>query len=450
MKLKTKTMLRTGAATLLILSALAAQAEELRFWTTEEQPERLARQEEMAAAFAQSTGHTVQVIPVSENDLGTRTTAAFAAGDLPDVIYHTLQYAAPWAEAGILDTDAATDVVEALGADTFAPGALNMVAADDGYASVPVDGWTQMLVYRADLFDAAGLAPPNTFANVLAAVEALHNPPEMYGFVAATKIDENFMSQVLEHVFLANGVSPVGPEGVQALDEAATIEVLEFYKAIAEASPPGDLYWDQSRSLYFSGNAAMIIWSPFILDELAGLRDSAPPTINDDPTSSALAAATGIVTNFAGPSNPDGAAWGDVRYFGITSDASTDAAMEFVTYSMNEGYGATLSIAPEGKFPVRRGTADNPTAFSDLWATLEVGVDRKAPLGELYDAAMIAEIVGGLDVAQRWGVAEGQLSAASKIINSQVINRLVREYIDGERDAAATVAALNEAIAAVE
>lgn len=258
------------------------------------------------------------------------------------------------------------------------------------------------------------------------------------------------MSQVLEHVFLANGVSPVGADGVQELDVTATIEVLEFYKAIAEASPPGDLYWDQSRSLYFSGNAAMIIWSPFILDELAGLRDSAPPTINDDPTSRDLAAATGIVTTFSGPSNPDGAAWGDVRYFGITSDASTDAAMEFVEYSMNQGYGSTLAIAPEGKFPVRRGTADNPTEFADLWATLDVGVDRKAPLGELYDAAMIEEIVGGLDVAQRWGVADGQLSAASKIINSQVINRLVREYIDGERDAAATVTALNEAIAAVE
>ncbi|MEP1698886.1 MAG: carbohydrate ABC transporter substrate-binding protein, partial [Paracoccaceae bacterium] len=127
-----------------------------------------------------------------------------------------------------------------------------------------------------------------------------------------------------------------------------------------------------------------------------------------------------------------------------------DAAMEFVAYSMNEGYGSTLAIAPEGKFPVRRGTADNPTEFAELWATLDVGVDRKAPLGELYEASMIEEIVGGLDVAQRWGVADGQLSAASKIINSQVINRLVREYIDGERDAAATVAAMNEAIAAVE
>ncbi len=450
MQIKTRAMMRSGAAMALIMTAMTASAEDLRFWTTEEQPERLARQEAMAADFAAVSGHNVEVIPVSENDLGTRATAAYAAGDLPDVIYHTLQFAAPWADAGILDIDAATDVVEALGVDTFAPGALGMAALDGGYASVPVDGWTQMLVYRSDLFEAAGLEPPNSYANVLAAVDALHNPPSMYGFVAATKVDENFMSQVLEHVFLANGVSPVGPDGVQALDEAATIEVLEFYKAIAEASPPGDLYWDQSRTLYFSGNAAMIIWSPFILDELAGLRDSAPPTINDDPTSSDLAAATGVVTNFAGPSNPDGAAWGDVRYFGITSDASTDAAMEFVEFSMSEGYGATLAIAPEGKFPVRRGTADNPTEYADLWATLDVGVDRKAPLGDLYEAAMIDEIVGGLDVAQRWGVAEGQLAAASVIINSQVINRLVREYIDGERDAAATVAALNDAIADVQ
>lgn len=450
MVIERKSALLMGAATALALSAMGAQAETLRFWTTEEQPERLERQEKMAADFAAASGHTVEVIPVTESDLGTRATAAYAAGDLPDVIYHTLQYALPWAEAGILDTDAATDVIENLGAETFAPGALGMAASNDGYASVPVDGWTQMIVYRADLFADAGLAPPTSYANVLAAVDALHNPPGMYGFVAATKVDDNFMSQVLEHVFLANGVSPVGPDGIQPLDEAATIEVLEFYKAIAEASPPGDLYWDQSRSLYFSGNAAMIIWSPFILDELAGLRDSAPPTINDDPTSPALAAATGIVTNFSGPSNPDGAAWGDIRYFGITSDASTDAAMAFVEYSMSDGYGQTLAIAPEGKFPVRRGTAENPTQYRDLWATLDVGVDRKAPLGELYDPAMIAEIVGGLDVAQRWGVADGQLATASKIINSQVINRLVREYIDGERDASATVAALNDAIAGVE
>ncbi|OSP56033.1 bicyclomycin resistance protein [Pseudoruegeria sp. SK021] len=440
----------TGAATALALLAGTAGADSIRFWTTEEQPERLAVQQEMAKAFTAETGTEVEVIPVTETDLGTRATAAYAAGDLPDVIYHTLQYALPWAEAGILDTDAATEVIENLGADTFAPGALAMAAVEDGWAAVPVDGWTQMIIYRKDLFDAAGLAAPATYADVNAAIAALHNPPEIYGFVAATKVDEGFMSQVLEHVFLANGVSPVGPDGLQELDEAKTIEVLDFYKGLVEASPDGELFWKQSRELYFAGKAAMIIWSPFILDELAGLRDSAPPTINDDPTTRELAAATGIVTNFAGPSNPDGAAWGDLRYFGITSDADIDAAIDFVEYSMGEGYLDTLSIAPEGKFPVRRGTEDSPQMFIDGWAELPVGVDRKAPLGELYDQVMIDEIVGGLDVAQRWGVEDDQLALASKIINSQVINRLVREYVDGARSGPETVAALNDEIAKIE
>ena len=443
------TRVLTCAASVMAISAVMASAEDIRFWTTEEQPERLAKQQEMAEAFGAASGHSVEVIPVTESDLGTRATAAYAAGDLPDVIYHTLQYALPWAEAGILDTDAATDVIEVLGADTFAPGALAMAAIDGGYASVPVDGWTQMIVYRKDLFEAAGLAPPTSYAAVTAALAELHNPPEMYGFVSATKVDENFMSQVLEHVFLANGVSPVGPDGFKPLEVGPTTEVLEFYKAITEASPPGELYWQQSRELYFAGKAAMIIWSPFILDELAGLRDSAPPTITDDPTSSELASKTGIVTNFSGPSNPDGAAWGDLRYFGITSDASTDAAMEFVEYSLDEGYTQTLSIAPEGKFPVRKGTADDPTKFSVAWSKLDVGVDRKAPLADLYSQDMIDEIVGGLDVAQRWGVSEGQLSLASKMINAQVVNRFVREYMDGERDAAATVEALNAELAKI-
>jgi multiple sugar transport system substrate-binding protein len=140
--------LRTGALFALVFPAVAAQADTIRFWTTEEQPERLARQEALAERFQEATGHEVEVIPVTESDLGTRATAAFAAGDLPDVIYHTLQYALPWAEAGILDTDAATDVIEDLGMETFAPGALGMAAYEDGYASVPVDGWTQMIIYR--------------------------------------------------------------------------------------------------------------------------------------------------------------------------------------------------------------------------------------------------------------------------------------------------------------
>ncbi|MDN3720711.1 hypothetical protein QW131_19290 [Roseibium salinum] len=152
----------------------------------------------------------------------------------------------------------------------------------------------------------------------------------------------------------------------------------------------------------------------------------------------------------SGPSNPEGAAWADIRYFGITNDADTNAAMQFVEFSMDDEYLTTLSIAPEGKFPIRRGNSENPTAFVDGWAKLPVGVDRKAALTDVYDPETIKTVVSGLDTASRWGVKEGQLSLASKMINSQVINRLVREYIDGERDAAATVERLNDELAKIQ
>ena len=44
------TKLLTGSALALALSSLAVSADTIRFWTTEEQPERLAKQQEMAAA----------------------------------------------------------------------------------------------------------------------------------------------------------------------------------------------------------------------------------------------------------------------------------------------------------------------------------------------------------------------------------------------------------------
>ena len=415
---------------------------DITFWTTEVQPARMAKQEAMAKDFEAKTGIKVEVIPVEEKDLGTRATAAAAAGDLPDVIYHTLQYVLPWAEAGILDVDANNAVVKELGKKTFAPGALNMAKSGSKIAAVPVDGWTQMVVYRKDLFEKAGLEPPTSYENITKAVEALSGDG-MFGFVAATKTDENFMSQVLEHVLLANGVNVVKKGGVKKQGKKLKA-ALEFYKVIANASPPGELYWKQSRELYFAGKTPMIIWSPFIMDELAGLRDSAPPTINDDPTSSELASKTGFITNFSGPNNKKGAAWADIRYFGITADADTEEASAFVKYSMDEGYTQTLSIAPEGKFPVRRGNASDPAAFTKAWSKLPVGVDRKAPLSDLYSEDVINNIVAGLDKANRWGVKEGELSRASKIINNKFINRITRLYVDGQIDIDQAVDMINQ------
>ena len=411
-----------------------AWADEITMWTMEEQPERMAAQEKIAAAFKSKTGHDVKIVPVSEKDISTRATAAFGAGDLPDILNHTVQHLLPFASAGILDSGAATEVVEDLNIGTFATGPVNMAKSNGEIVSVPTDGWTQLVVYRADKFKEMGLNPPKTFDDIKAAIDKLHNPPEMYGFVAATKIDETYMMQLIEHISLAAGYSPVNADGSINEDTSKLKSVLEFYKVIADASPEGDLYWKQSRELYLGGKAAMIIWSPSLLDELGGLRDSAPVTVNDDPTSKELAKDTGFVTVFSGPGNSSGAAYADVRYLGITNDANTEVAQEFVKFALSDGYGDWLGMAPEGKFPVRKGSSVGATDFETMWSGLNVGVDRKEPLSNIYPKAVIDDIVAGLSVGDRWGVADGQLETASKIVNARVMSQVIRQYIDGELD----------------
>ena len=116
---------------------------------------------------------------------------------------------------------------------------------------------------------------------------------------------------------------------------------------------------------------------------------------------------------------------------------------------MKDGYTKTLSIAPEGKFPVRRGEPTNTAKYVNAWSKLPVGVDRKAPLSELYSGATINKIVSGLQTADRWGVKEGQLSLASKIINSQIINRVVREFIDDQIDVKTAINKLNKELSKI-
>jgi multiple sugar transport system substrate-binding protein len=242
----------------------------------------------------------------------------------------------------------------------------------------------------------------------------------------------------------------VDDEGNVAVDSPEMVEALEFYDELVEASPPGNLYWQQSRELYFSGNAAMIIWSPFILDELAGLRNDVPVTYDANQESGTLARNSGFVARIAGPSNSQGAGWADVRYYGITVDADTEAAQRFVEYSMTEAYIDTLSIAAEGTFPVRRGPESGSREFVERWSQLDVGVDRKAPLAQFYGEDVINDIVAGLEQASRWGYREGQGALVSALYGTRVMSEAVRAFTDGERSAEETASLLQLEVEALQ
>ncbi len=443
--------MRKVLAGLLVLAFFGfALGQTLVLWTTEEQPKRMAIQRAIAEKFEKQTGIKVEVVPVTENQLAERITAAYAAGQLPDLVFHPIDYTVGWAAEGILDTEAATEVVRELGEGTFAKGALELARYMGNYTAVPTDGWTQLLLFRRDLFKARSLSEPKTFAAILAGIEALHDPPAFYGFVAATDPSQVYFQQVFEHIALANGVRLVDEAGNVTLNTPAMVDTLKFYKKLAEASPPGNLYWKQSRELYLAGRAGQIIWSPFILDELAGLRDSAPVTAFKDPTTDELAKRTGFVARLIGPNNPKGASYAQISYLGITADADVEAAKKFVKFLLTDAYLDWLSMAPEGKFPVRRGTAADPEYFVKGWSKLEIGVDRKRPLGAIYPPEVVEKILAGLEVADRWGFARGQGALVAKLYGEKTIPKIVRRYLDGELTAEEAAAEMQRAVEALK
>ena len=169
---------------------VSAQQAGLSFWTTEIEPKRMAVQKDLAKRFTQATGIGIEIVPVEESQLPTRVVAAAAANALPDMIFVALDYVVTWAEEGILDPEAASAVIDALGVDTFASGPLNLAAVEGGWAGVPADGWGQLLLFRKDLL--AGTAPesfleaPDTWSKILAAAQALHDPPQVWGIAVGT------------------------------------------------------------------------------------------------------------------------------------------------------------------------------------------------------------------------------------------------------------------------
>ncbi len=427
---KTLSLIALFALLLTALSAaVVAQEETVVFWSTETQPARAEKTQLIIDAFEEANPSiNVELVLTDENVLPNLMTSNFAAGTLPDVVFHPVDFTTGWYNAGILDNAAAAAVISELGEDNFS--ALGLVSVDDGYAAVPTDGWGQLLVYRKDLFDAAGLEAPTTFELIETAAAALSDPDNnFYGIVAATAPGEVFTQQTFEHFALANGVSLTDADGNVTLNTEAMAEALDFYaNLVSSYGPPGAQDVVTTRATYFAGQAAMIVWSPFILDEMAGLRDNAFPSCDECTDNPAfLAENSAIVPAFVGPNGMEPVQYGQVSNLGITT-AATEAAQTFVQFWLTEGYADWLGVSPEGKFPMYRGADDANIA---MWSTLETGVDRRAPLSDFYGEDVIATLIQGAAGFARWGFNEGQGALVGGVYQELPVPELLNEVING-------------------
>jgi multiple sugar transport system substrate-binding protein len=415
----------------------APESRRISFWSAETQPERLKATQAIIDAFTEETGITVQLVPVDENALSQVMPANANAGTLPDVIFHPLDFTVGWANAGILDIAAAGEVIDNLGADTFSQAALALGSVDGVPAAVPSDGWGQLLIYRKDLFDEADLGKPDTFDKVLTAAEELNDPGSvLFGITASNDPTVVFTQQTWEHFALANGCNLVDASGRVTLDTPNCVEAINFYtNLLNNYSPPGMQNAVSTRATYFAGQAAMIVWPSFIMDEMAGLRYAAFPTCARCLDNIAfLAENSDFVTALSGPSGAP-TQYGQVSYLGIGVTDNTEASKQFVEFWLSEGYLGWLSTSPEGRFPMRRGTQEDPTAFVEGWWTLTTGVDEQAPLSDFYAEEVMNELIEGSNNFARWGFIEGQGELVSAVYATLIVPRTIDQVLAGSLSA---------------
>jgi multiple sugar transport system substrate-binding protein len=128
---------------------------------------------------------------------------------------------------------------------------------------IPVQPHAELTWWRTDLLEAAGLQPPTTTDELLAAAQALHKPDEgVYGFLWKGARGAP-LGQTLVYAFAAFD-QPAFPnwqngDWTPALNTAKAVQATEWVKQMAQYAPPDflNIAWDDEARRFAQGEAAM-------------------------------------------------------------------------------------------------------------------------------------------------------------------------------------------------
>jgi len=385
----------------------------VEFWTTDNEKARMDVQNELATRFEEANPDIdIQVVAIDEASLSQRVATAVGAGQLPDVMRFGLEFVPGFVQEDILDVSASTQAINELGADTFYSGVLGMVESGDGWAAMPIDGWVQGIWYRRDMFEQEGLDAPNTFEKIMTAAQTFQDTAQgQYGIVIGTDPEQTYTQQVFEHFAMANGAFPFRQGDPLTMNTEEMVDTLDYYTSLAEYGPPGANYWREARLEYLAGNAAMMFYSTYIMDDIAGLVEEFEVGVED------LAANTGMVPLFQGPMADSPASYGQIVVLGITQNADTEAAQRWVEFLLSDGYMDIINMSPMGKMPMR-------PQFVEQW--------RENDVFGFYSQDVVEEIAGGFEGVNRWGIVGGGLHPlVSDIYGQQLVPVAIGNILDG-------------------
>jgi multiple sugar transport system substrate-binding protein len=400
-----------GAAAGLMPRRIAAQEQiTLRWWSPQSSPAQLAAYETQMRNFeAQHENVSVVFERTSDEGYAPQLAAAFASGEVPNIVTHLPSFAVSnyWRN-GLLEPF--NDVIQMIGPEKFYEGANNIYEIDEGqYAGTGIgNSAANMLWLRTDLMEAAGLdAAPRTWDELRAAVMAMQGGG-IYG--APLPYGRNSMTSLVFIGFIHQAGGQVFTPDLQvAIDSDEVRNALEFYREMRDYCPPGatNYSWGESLTAFVSGATATGLYTGRVLqnvnDQNPGIADHITcvryPTVSED---------VGFWT------------FNDFPSVFIPADAPhMEATKQFAAFLFDpEGYIQQLHAAPGHVLPVLKTIAQDPDYQNN-------------PIIEKYSdevEVMSSAAANGYNLG--WESAEHQPNVkAGEIINSNVISEMVGRVI---------------------
>src|SRR5499427_4532340 len=272
-RLPATNVLRSSAQRAIVVAALsvlaastatAQQQVELSFWTnltTAAQANVIQKQ--VNECTADKPNIKVQFETVPFGSMYTRLITALKRGDPPNIM-NTLEGAVAFLQAkdGIVPV---TDVIDGLGRNEFITSYLAAVSKDAQIWGVPDWALHQEVWYRKDLFAQAGLKPPQSWPELLAAATALNQEGKdgkVYGFAVPMSSALVAPQTYFQILYSAGGTifDPKTGDYVFGDQKEIAVNAMQFmidlYKA---ASPPASIEWSwaEYRTAFVKGQVAM-------------------------------------------------------------------------------------------------------------------------------------------------------------------------------------------------
>lgn len=329
----------------------------LRWWSPQSSPAQLAAYKFQIAQFeAAHPGVKVNFEPTSDEGYPAQMAAAYASGEVPDLVTHIPSFAvASYFDKGLVEPF--NDVIQAIGPEKYYPDANKTYEIKPGTFSGTGIGNTASDNFwvRKDLMAKAGIDQiPRTWDEMRAALKkmqggGIYGAPLPFARNSATA----FVVTTLIH---GAGGQMFTPDLQVAIASPETEHALEFYKSLKEYCPPGatNYSWGEMITGFVSGATATGYYAGRVLvnvnNQNPAIADKITctlyPTISKD-------VPQGSVNDFPSVFIPKGT-------------KNLDMAKKFAASLFEpEGYIKQLLAAPGHVLPVLKTIGENPTYLAD-------------------------------------------------------------------------------------